>query len=141
MNPPAPTLPLLAPATAEATDEAALRETLKRCSPATLAAARAFRATGDPAHLPLIVVGVIERFVERRLREKLAAPSSDTLRLIEDLGLDSLTLMEIVILTEDILPLSIGNDELRPLRTVGDVKNFITQKLRTLPPPATAALP
>lgn len=84
-------------------DDAHLRETLKRCSPATLEAVRAFRTSGNFTLLPTIVTGVIERFVERELRAKLAAPGPD-LRLIEDLGLDSLTLMEIVILTEDVFP-------------------------------------
>lgn len=117
-------------------DEAYLRETLKRCSPLTFEAARAFRATGNYAHLPVIVVGVIERFVERELRDKLVNPPDD-LRLVEDLGLDSLTLMEIVILTEDVLPVTINNDELRHLRTLGDVRQFIECKLRGLPVPAS----
>ncbi len=125
------------------TDDAHLRETLKRCSPATLAAVRAFRGTGDFAHLPAIVTGVIERFVERDLREKFlsARPAPADLRLIEDLGLDSLTLMEIVILTEDVLPVTINNDELRHLRTLGDVQRFITAKLRALPLPTDLTAP
>jgi acyl carrier protein len=115
-------------------DEAYLRETLKRCSPLTFEAACAFRTTGDYAYLPVIVVGVIERFVDRDLRDKLANPV-DELRLMDDLGLDSLTLMEIVILTEDVLPVTINNDELRHLRTLGHVKQFIECKLRGLPLP------
>lgn len=135
---PAPTAPNVAatpPRPPLRTDDAHLRETLKRCSPATLAAVRAFRATGDNAHLAAIVTGVIERFVARDLREKLlsADPAPADLRLIEDLGLDSLTLMEVVILTEDVLPVTINNDELRNLRTLGDVQHFITAKLHALP--------
>lgn len=122
-------------------DAAHLREALKRCSPATFEAALAFRTTGDYSRLPAIVSGVIERFVERELREKLVAPSDD-LRLVEDLGLDSLTLMEIVILTEDVLPVTINNDELRHLRTLGHVRLFVECKLRGLPlPPELAAQP
>src|SRR3954468_23482480 len=101
-------------------DEAALREALKRCSPSTFEAAVQFRKTGNPEHLPAIVIGVIERFVEPDLRMKLK-DADDDLRLIEDLGIDSLTMMEIVILVEDVLQMSINNDELRNLRTVGDV--------------------
>lgn len=138
------------------TDEDHLREALKRCPPATFEAVRSFRATGDYAHLPTIVTGVIARFVERELRDKfLLAPSaadasSDTasadkisvapiaqLRLVEDLGLDSLTMMEIVILTEDVFPVTINNDELRHLRTLGDVTQFIECKLRGVPLPAS----
>lgn len=139
------------------TDDDHLREALKRCPPTTFEAVRAFRATGDYAHLPTIVTGVIARFVERELREKfLLSPSVGTpspspafadtntavaptaqLRLVEDLGLDSLTMMEIVILTEDVFPVTINNDELRHLRTLGDVTQFIECKLRGVPLPAT----
>ena len=115
-------------------DEAALREALKRCSPSTFEAAVQFRRTGNPEHVPAVVIGVIERFVEPDLRTKLK-DADDDLRLIEDLGIDSLTMMEIVILVEDVLQMSINNDELRNLRTVGDVKTFIDCKIRGLPLP------
>lgn len=115
-------------------DEAALRESLKRCSPSTFEAAIQFRKTGNPEHLPAVVIGVVERFVEPDLRVKLK-DADDDLRLIEDLGIDSLTMMEIVILVEDVLQMSINNDELRNLRTVGDVKTFIDCKVRGLPLP------
>ncbi|HWA85826.1 MAG TPA: acyl carrier protein, partial [Opitutus sp.] len=122
-------------------DEAALRESLKRCSPSTFEAAVQYRKTGNPEHIPAVVIGVIERFVEPDLRTKLK-DADDDLRLIEDLGIDSLTMMEIVILVEDVLQLSINNDELRNLRTVGDVKTFIDCKIRDLPlPKPTKFLP
>ena len=122
-------------------DEAALREALKRCSPSTFEAAVQFRKTGNADHMPAVVIGVIERFVEPDLRSKLK-DADDDLRLIEDLGIDSLTMMEIVILVEDVLQMSINNDELRNLRTVGDVKTFIDCKLRGLPlPKPTKFLP
>lgn len=115
-------------------DEAALREALKRCSPSTFEAAVQFRKTGNAEHVPAVVIGVIERFVEPDLRVKLK-DADDDLRMIEDLGIDSLTMMEIVILVEDVLQMTINNDELRNLRTVGDVKTFIDCKIRGLPLP------
>jgi len=115
-------------------DEVALREALKRCSPSTFEAAVQFRKTTNPEHVPAVVIGVIERFVEPDLRVKLK-DADDDLRLIEDLGIDSLTMMEIVILVEDVLQMTINNDELRNLRTVGDVKTFIDCKIRGLPLP------
>ena len=115
-------------------DETALREALKRCSPSAFEAAVQFRKTGNPEHVPAVVIGVIERFVEPDLRMKLK-DADDDLRLIEDLGIDSLTMMEIVILVEDVLQMTINNDELRNLRTVGDVKTFIDCKIRGLPLP------
>jgi len=61
--------------------------------------------------------------------------ADDELRLVEDLGIDSLTMMEIVILVEDVLQMQINNEDLRNLRTVGDIKVFIDCKVRGLPPP------
>lgn len=115
-------------------DESALRESLKRCSPATIEAAIAYRKTNEASHLPAVIIGVIERFVEPDLRSKLKE-ADDELRLVEDLGIDSLTMMEIVILVEDVLQMQINNEDLRNLRTVGDIKVFIDCKVRGLPPP------
>jgi 3-hydroxyacyl-[acyl-carrier-protein] dehydratase len=122
-------------------DEVALREVLKRCSPSTFEAAVQFRKTGNPEHLPAVVIGVVERYVEPELRVKLK-DAADDLRMIEDLGIDSLTMMEIVILVEDVLQMTINNEELRNLRTVGDVKACIDCKVRGLPlPKPTKFLP
>lgn len=120
------------PFTAE--EESALRDSLKRCSPATIEAAIAYRKTQEASHLPAVIIGVIERFVEPDLRPKLKE-ADDELRLVEDLGIDSLTMMEIVILVEDVLQMQINNEDLRNLRTVGDIKVFIDCKVRGLPPP------
>ncbi len=117
-----------------AEDESALRESLKRCSASTVEGAIQYRKSHDVAQIPVVVIGVIERFVEPSLRAKLKG-SDDELRLVEDLGIDSLTMMEIVILVEDVLQMQINNDELRNLRTVGDVKVFIDCKARGLPQP------
>ena len=89
-------------------DEAFLRTALKRCSASTYEAACRFRQTGNPEYLPPIVLGVVARYVEPDLRAKLKDPD-DGLRLIEDLGIDSLTMMQIVFLVEDVLRVSINN--------------------------------
>jgi len=115
-------------------EETQLCETLKRCSPLTRDAACAFRRTGDFEHVPAIVRGVIERFIERDRHATLHAVGPK-LRLVEDLGVDSLTMMEIVMLAEEVLPISISNEELRHLRTLGEVEEFITSKLHSQPPP------
>ncbi len=123
-------------------DDPVLRDALKRCSPATYHAACKFRATGTAADLQLVVLGVIERFVERDHRGKLQA-GDDSLRLREDLGLDSLTLMEVVMLVEEVLPIAISNAELTHLQTVGDTRRFIAGKHaeRDSAPPAPVVRP
>lgn len=77
--------------------------------------------------MPTIVTGIIERFLEPDLKP-LMQKGDDTLTLFDDLGVDSLTMMEIVILVEETIGISVENEELRELRTIGDVKNFITAK-------------
>ncbi|MCF3652204.1 acyl carrier protein [Synoicihabitans lomoniglobus] len=116
-----------------------LRDSLKRCRPEVVAAALAYRDHGDTHLLPLIVTGVIERFVEPDLRPRLR-DADDTLRLSEDLGLDSLTMMEIILLTEDVFRINISAEELRGLCTLGQVKTFIACKARGLPLPTAEEL-
>jgi len=104
--------------------ETALRAALKRCSPAALQAAIEYRRTGDPSHIPTVVLGIIERFVDPEHRPRLKDPDPD-LRVMEDLGVDSLTMMEIVMLVEESLKVTIKNDDLRSLRTLRDINGFI----------------
>ena len=122
------------PASSSATseDDDHLREVLKRCPGSTYEAAILFQKTGDTRHLPTIIFGIIARFVEPDLRAKLNHPPAN-LRLIEDLGIDSLTMLEIVMLVEDVLAITIKNEELRDLRTVGEIQQFIEGKLNKAP--------
>lgn len=115
------------PAATDRDAEAQLRESLRRCSEQTIQAALEYRRTKSPRHTLTVVVGIIERYVDPELRPKLTE-AGESLRLIEDLGLDSLTMMEIVMLVEEVMGLTITNDELRSLATVGDIRAFIDRK-------------
>jgi acyl carrier protein len=119
-------------------DEATLRESLRRCSEKTIEAAISYTQTEDARHIPAIIIGILERFVEADLRPRLVADDSDELRVIEDLGLDSLTMMEIVMLVEEVTQTRIENEELRGLVTIGDIKTFVDCRARGLQPPAPA---
>ena len=114
--------------------EEQLRESLKRCSPETIAAAIEYRRNGQSGPLPTIVLGIIERFVEPEFRAKLRQ-GGDEVRVVEDLGVDSLMMLEIVMLVEETLDVSIENDELMELRTLGDVKTLIACKVQGIPLP------
>ncbi|MGE9293250.1 phosphopantetheine-binding protein [Ruficoccus sp. ZRK36] len=114
------------PFTAE--DEAELKESLKRCSPETIDAAIAYRKNGDKSQVPVIIMGILERVMEPDARPKLKEGNDDT-RINEDLGIDSLTMVEVIMMVEETLDITVDNDELRNLSTIGDVKTFITKKL------------
>ena len=66
---------------------------------------------------------------------EILAKSDDSLRMYEDLGMDSLTMLEIVMLIEQTLKVSIDNEELRDLRTLGDVKVYLNAKAKGEEPP------
>jgi len=112
-------------------DERRLREALKRCSPVTREAACAYRRTGNPDYLPVVIHGLVEHYVVSDARTKLSG-AGDEVRLLEDLAIDSLTMMEIVFLAEDVLQVSIDNEELRPFGTLGDIKRLVATKLAPL---------
>ncbi len=105
-----------------------IRTALKRCSPETVEAAIRFRTTNDLGALPAVVYGIIERHLPPENTRSLADASDDT-RLIEDLGIDSLTLLEIVLTIEETIGISVENEELRDIRTLGEVKTFIVRKI------------
>ena len=111
-----------------------LEDSLKRCSAETRQAVFDFRDTGKISVLPIIVLGIIERFLEPDMRPKLRE-GDGSLKMIDDLGIDSLTMMEIVVLAEEALGISIDNEELRDLRTLDDVREFLDAKTRNLPIP------
>ncbi len=107
---------------------ATIRQTLKRCSPETIAAAIQIRACQDLEALPVFVLGVINRYLPPENRAKLTEASNST-RLVEDLGIDSLTMLEIVLTIEESLEIDkVDNAELQTLRTIGDIKNFLAEK-------------
>ncbi len=112
--------------------EELLRETLKRCSRETLEAALKFRESNDASLVPVIVLGIIERFLDPDIVDKLRE-GDDNLQFMEDLGLDSLTMIEAVMMVEEALGVSIKNEELIDLRSIGDLKAFIGNKVLGVP--------
>lgn len=108
--------------------EALLRDTLKRCSAKTLEGALAYRESGDVSLVPLVVLGIVERFLDPDVAEKLQT-GGDSVEFMADLGMDSLTMIEAIMMVEESLGVSIKNEELLNLRSVGDLKKFINEKV------------
>jgi len=109
-----------------------LNETMRRCPPESVAAALKFQTERDPSLVPAIVLGIIERFVEPEMRPK-AREAKDETRLYDELGVDSLIMVEIVMTIEEVLQVSAPDEELRDLRTLGDVKQYLDAKIRGIP--------
>ncbi|MBI5394775.1 MAG: FabA-like domain protein [Verrucomicrobia bacterium] len=105
-----------------------LKEGLRRCGPETIEAAVRFREKGDLTAIRPVVYGLIERYQPSTARLRLKDASEST-RLVDDLGLDSLTLLEIVLSIEEVLGLQIKNEELREIRTLGNLNRFLRDKI------------
>jgi 3-hydroxyacyl-[acyl-carrier-protein] dehydratase len=122
-----------------------VNETMRRCNPQSIEAAIQFQTNKDPALAPVIVMGIIERYVEPQNRDKVRAAVDDT-RLYDDLGVDSLMMVEIVMAIEEVLQVTAPDEELRGLRSIGDVKKYLDAKVRGIPyvpptPPASQTPP
>ena len=115
-----------------------LRESLKRCPQPCIDAAVQYHKTGQAEMVPTIVLGIIERFVEPEVRPVIREGRDET-RIFEDLGIDSLLMVEIIMLVEETLNISIENEELRNIRTIGDLKVYLDCKIRGLPLPSKKA--
>lgn len=113
---------------------ARLRQALRHCSPDTYEAACAVRMTGDPASLHALVTGLLGNFVSGDLLHRLSE-GGPGLRLAEDLGIDSLDMTELGMLSEEVLLVSISNDDLFAIRTLADLESLFERLLRSQPRP------
>ena len=96
--------------------------------PETIEKAVELRKTGNAELAGPVVIGIIERFLEPEKRDLLKNPQ-DSLRMVDDLGLDSLTMVEIVLAVEDATGASIDNEDVQKIHTLGDIKAYIAAKM------------
>lgn len=101
-----------------------LRRTLRRCSLETYEAAVEYRRTRSPACLAPITAGILARYAVPEARARLSRPEP-TLRLVEDLGLDSLDKIQAVMVLEEALQLTINDRALMEMTTFGDVVSHL----------------
>lgn len=101
---------------------------LNRCSPKAREAAHRYRENQAPDAVKTIVREVISHYVAEDQMASMKKRSA-TIRLREDLGLDSLSLIEICMTLEEVFGITLTEAELRELHTVGDVNRFTTMRL------------
>lgn len=89
-----------------------------------------FRQHRDLSVVPAIVLAALSHY---QSSARGGAPVTDTDRLLEDLGYDSLAVAELVFLLEDLFSVAVTNSEIAELRTVGEVCRFIDRKLASAP--------
>lgn len=107
-----------------------IKQALKRCKPEAIAAALRFQQTRSIADVQPVILGLIEREMPEDSAQDIATAPGDT-RLIEDLGLDSLGLMEAVMAAEEVFGITIENQDLRRIATLEELNGFVEAKLAT----------
>lgn len=113
-----------------------VQETLVGFPPRVVAAYVAFADTGEPENLDTVVLGVLQFYLAKKPKESLDELPGTT-RLVEDLGCDSLTMMDTVFMVESLFSIKIDDNQLPRLATLDDLRNHLRQLVKVGVQPAT----
>ena len=111
--------------------EQEIRAALKRCSSETVNAALQFPQTHSAEDLAIIIHGVLQRDLPDTHGDALEK-ATDATRLIDDLGMDSFGMMEVVMTAEEVFGITIPNQELRDITTLGALRTYLLSKVKGL---------
>ena len=118
------------PPTQEEIDQ--IRRSFRRCREGTVDAIIDLQRTHDPEFIPTIVRGIVWRYINKDAQPVLDQATAET--PLASLGIDSLTMMEVVLDVQDALDLVIEDSDLRHMRTIGDVIGFLQQRFAQIHP-------
>jgi acyl carrier protein len=90
---------------------------------------RRYCASGDEAAVQVIVTAALRDFAPKNTALPANGELAGDMRLIEDAGYDSLAIAEIIFFFEDLFKVTIDHDNAQAVRTVDDLRNFVTRKL------------
>jgi acyl carrier protein len=88
-----------------------------------------FLATGDPAAADAVVLAIVRDHVPARKQGSTPPLFIDSMSLMGDLGIDSVSIADAVFTLEEVFNVSISTKEIMRLSTIGDLRAFIRRKL------------
>lgn len=83
---------------------------------------------GDLEAADEVVLAIVVDHVPSKKVSQIPAQLTDSSTLMGDLGIDSVSISDAVFVIEDVFDISITNQELVRIRTVGDLRSFIRSK-------------
>lgn len=92
-----------------------------------MAAALRFEESRNLEELDPIILGVLARDAANPRPDGVASVTDD-MKLIDDIGMDSFGMIEVVMTAEEVLGLTIATEELSGIVTLGDLKKFLRSK-------------
>ena len=103
---------------------------LRRLPPSISLDFQSFQSSGDEAALTRVIIAALSDHAPDKARN--VKNWSDDTRLVEDIGFDSLAIAETVFFFEDLFQISISNEEIMQLKTVGELRIFVVAKARSV---------
>ena len=109
-----------------------LRAALRGFPESAVSACAEFQATGDRATFDRAVVALLEYHLSPPPPQPLSQYSGST-RLVADLGLDSITMVELVFLFEDLFAVKLPQEKIVAVVTLDDLRALLHAHLPPLP--------
>jgi acyl carrier protein len=112
-----------------------VQENLTGFPPSVVEAYLGYADTRDPGRLDELVLGVLQFYLAKPPSAPLATLPGST-RLIEDLGCDSLTMIDVMFLAETLLGIKLADDELVKFQTLDELRAHFRQRMTEISKPA-----
>ena len=107
-----------------------LRDILRGFPEATVLACAEFQQTRDPAAFDRALTGIIQHHLINKPDVVVASLPGST-RLVADLALDSLTMVEMAFLFEDLFGTTIPQDDFVKIVTLDDLKTLLLARIQS----------
>ena len=102
-------------------------ESLVGFPPRIITAYHSFAENGDPAHLDVVVLGVLHFCLAKKPQPSLDLLPGTT-RLVEDLGCDSFAMLDTVFTVESLFDIELDDAEVARISTLDDLRKYLRQQ-------------